>query len=43
MSSTSSFDAMAPLRLPPDLRLTPEQFELEFAGLQLQLAEIWAG
>jgi Uma2 family endonuclease len=34
MSSTSSppvhaspFDALAPLRLPPDLRLTPEQFE----------------
>lgn len=34
MTSTSSppvpaspFDALAPLRLPPDLRLTPEQFE----------------
>ena len=26
--SAASFDALAPLRLPPDLRLTPEQFEL---------------
>ena len=26
--STSPFDALAPLRLPPDLRLTPEQFAL---------------
>lgn len=27
-ASTAIFDALAPLRLPPDLRLTPEQFEL---------------
>jgi len=27
-ASAASFDALAPLRLPPDLRLTPEQFEL---------------
>lgn len=27
-SSPSPFDALAPLRLPADLRLTPEQFEL---------------
>jgi len=25
---TARFDALAPLRLPPDLRLTPDQFEL---------------
>ena len=27
-SPYSPFDALTPLRLPPDLRLTPEQFEL---------------
>ncbi len=27
-TSAASFDAHAPLRLPPELRLTPEQFEL---------------
>ena len=27
-TSPVTFDALAPLRLPPDLRLTPEQFEL---------------
>ena len=26
--SAGSFDALAPLRMPPDLRLTPEQFDL---------------
>lgn len=27
-AAAASFDALAPLRLPPDLHLTPEQFEL---------------
>jgi hypothetical protein len=38
-AAAASFDALAPLRLLADLRLTSGA---EFPGLQLQLGEIWA-
>jgi Uma2 family endonuclease len=41
-SSDSPVDARAPLRLPPDLRLTPEQFELVCAANREAVLELSA-
>ena len=38
--TTSPADALSPLRLPPDLRLTPEQFELVCAETGLRNGEL---
>ena len=40
--SSSSFDALAPLRLPHELRLTPEQFELVCAANREAVLELAA-
>ncbi|MEO1003766.1 MAG: Uma2 family endonuclease [Cyanobacteria bacterium J06638_7] len=41
-SASSAFDALAPLRLPVDLRLTPEQFELVCAENREAVLELSA-
>ena len=41
-ASAASFDALAPLRLPPELRLTPEQFELVCAENREAVLELAA-
>jgi Uma2 family endonuclease len=41
-AAAASFDALAPLRLPPDLRLTPEQFELVCAENREAVLELAA-
>jgi Uma2 family endonuclease len=41
-TSSSALDALAPLRLPPDLRLTPEQFELVCAENREAVLELAA-
>ena len=41
-AAAASFDALAPLRLPPDLRLTPEQFELVCADNREAVLELAA-
>ena len=42
IASSSSFDPLAPLRFPPDLRLTPEQFELVCAANREAVLELAA-
>jgi len=41
-AAAASLDALAPLRLPPDLRLTPEQFELVCAENREAVLELAA-
>jgi len=41
-ASAAAFDALAPLRFPPDLRLTPEQFELLCAANREAVLELAA-
>ena len=41
-ASVASFDVLAPLRLPPELRLTPEQFALVCAENREAVLELAA-